>query len=274
MIADKISAYLADTNSTVNEHLCYQIEKLAGFAFRRQFMTASKDNDRTGIISLSAAGKCPRQLAYGYLGFEKNGKEIDGRGRITFFQGDLVELTLMALARLAGCNIVGTGFNQITVKLPLQDYILEGHPDGFLIEDGTKLVECKSMSSYGFERFENGEVDDAYVAQINMYLEATNLDECIMIVMNKDNGIVKESSVYRDPILINTIKDRLITVLKSTKETMPSAPTELNTDAKGYYPWNCLYCAYHRTCRPMAGRVLVGKSYKLREGAVNVEKMQ
>lgn len=263
MIADKISEYLSDTNSTVNEHLAYQIEKLAGFAFRRQFMTEA--SDRTGILSLSGAGKCPRQLAYGYLGFEKNGKEIDGRGRITFFQGDLVELTLMTLARLAGCPIVGTGFNQITVSVPINDKVIEGHPDGFLISsDMTRLVECKSMSSFAFERFENEEIDNAYYAQINMYLEATNLDECVMIAMNKDNAVVKERIVYRDPLIINKIKENMAKVLIATKDTMPAPPEELRPDGKGYYPWNCLYCAYWGHCRVGAQRVLVGKSYKLK----------
>lgn len=263
MIADKINEYLSKNETTINEHLAYQIEKLAGFAFRRQFMT--EGSDRSGIISLSSAGKCPRQIAYSYLGFEKNGKELDGRGRITFFQGDLVELTLMTLARLAGCPIVATGLNQIKVSVKIGDKEVDGHPDGFLIsDDGARLVECKSMSSYAFERFENEEIDDAYYAQINMYLEAVNLDECIMIAMNKDNAIVKERIVYRDPIIINKLKEKLAALLIITKETMPSPPAEFNADAKGYFPWNCLYCAYWGHCRVGAQRVLVGKSYKLK----------
>lgn len=266
MIAEQISAYLADTNSTVNEHLAYQIEKLAGYAFRRQFMTQAEE--RTGIITLSSAGKCPRQIAYGLHGLPRNGKEIDGRGRLTFFQGDLVELTLMTLARLAGCPIVGTGLNQITVKVRIGETDIIGHPDGFLISpDGTRLVECKSMSSYAFERFERGEIDDGYYAQMNMYLEGTNLNECVMLAMNKDNAIVGESIVYRDPILINKIKEKLAAVLISTKENLPAPPPELDADGKGLYPWNCLYCAYWGNCRVGAQKVLVGKSYKLKKGA-------
>ena len=266
MIADKISEYLSESNSTVNDHLCYQIEKLAGLAFRRQFMTAP--TSRSGALSLSGAGKCPRQLAYGLHNFEPMGKEIDGRGRMTFFQGDLVELTLMTLARLAGCNIVGTGFNQICVKLDVDGTLIEGHPDGFLIgSDMTRLVECKSMNSFAFERFENGDIDDSYYAQINTYLEATNLDECVMVAMNKDNGVVKENIVFRDPVLINTIKTKLSLVLKSSRETLPDAPADLDADAKGFYPWNCLYCAYWGHCRTGAQRVVVGKSYKLKKGA-------
>jgi hypothetical protein len=262
MIADKINEYLKSSSETVNDHLCYQIEKLAGFAFKRQFM--NEQQDRKGFISLSSAGKCPRQLAYVYHGFPQNGKELDGRSRITFFQGDLVELTLMTLARLAGCNIVGTGFNQITVRLPVGEVILQGHPDGFLIEDKTRLVECKSMSSYGFERFEQGEIDDSYYAQINMYLEAVNMDECVMIAMNKDNAIVKDCIVYRDPVLINKLINKLGAVLKTTADTLPNPPEELAPDAKGNYSWQCLYCSYWKTCRPGAQKVLVGKSWKLK----------
>lgn len=262
MIADKISDFLSDNNTTVADHLVYQIEKLAGLAFRRQFMQAQQD--RSGGLSLSSCGKCPRQLAYNFLGFERIGKELDGRARMTFFQGDLVELTLMTLARLAGCNLIGTGFNQIVVKLDIDGTLVEGHPDGFLIgSDMTRLVECKSMNSYAFERFEDGEIDDSYYAQINAYLEATNLDECVMLAMNKDNGVVKENIVFRDPVLINSIKNKLSIVLKSTKDTLPPAPADLSPDAKGFYSWKCLYCNFWGTCRTGAHKVLVGKSYKL-----------
>lgn len=266
MIADKISEYLKFNELTINDHLVNQIKTLAGWAFQRQFM--AKGEDRAGSVSLSQAGKCARQIAYNYHGYEKNGKEIDGRARMIFFQGDLVELTLMTLAKLAGCPIVGTGLNQINITLDVNGVLINGHPDGFLIgSDMTRLVECKSMASYAFDRFENGEVDDSYAAQINAYLEATNLDECVLVAMNKDNGIVKETVIYRDPILINKIKDNLNKVLISTKEALPDQPIELNADAKGMYPWNCLYCSYWKTCRPTATQKLVGRSYKLCKGA-------
>jgi hypothetical protein len=69
--------------------------------------------------------------------------------------------------------------------------------------------------------------------------------------------------IYRDPLLIESIKSKLATVLIATKETLPAAPEDLNP-VKGYYPWNCLYCAYWGTCRIGAEKVLVGKSYKLK----------
>lgn len=265
MIADKIHEYLSDTNQTLDGHLSHDIERLAGFAFRRQFMTPPGSPERTKELSLSAAGKCPRQLAYARHGYEVNGKEIDGRGRIIFFQGDLVELTVMSLARLAGCPVVGTGLNQITVSLDIEGNTILGHPDGFYIgSDMTRLVECKSMNSFAFERFEAGNIDDSYNAQINAYLEATNLDECIMVAMNKDNGVLKELIVYRDPMVINNIKQNIKTVLTSTKEKLPPPPSEYNPDSKGFYPWNCLYCQFWGHCRTGAQRVLVGKSYKLK----------
>ena len=270
MIVDKINVYLSETNTKVDDHLRYQIEKLAGLAFQRQFM--GEHESKPGILRLSKAGKCPRQIAYAFYGYEIKGKEIDSRAKIVFFQGDLVELMMMSLARLAGCNVVGTGFNQITVGVPIlgkegnDSTIVEGHPDGFLIDNGVKLTECKSMASYSYERFEVGEIDDGYKAQINMYLEGTGLDECILVAMNKDNGVLGEMLIKKDPKIVKNAKDGFSDVLKSTKGFLPN-PMYV-ADEKGTYPWQCLYCAYHGWCKTNAEKVLVGRSYKLREKPV------
>jgi hypothetical protein len=267
MIVDKINAYLSQSNTTVNEHLKFQIEKLAGLAFQRQFM--EEYESKPGVLRLSSAGKCPRNLAYKYHGFEIKGREIDSRAKIIFFQGDLVELMVMSLARLAGCNIVGTGFNQIKVAVPIavgtEPVVVEGHPDGFLIDYGVKLTECKSMASFSYERFEAGEIDDGYRAQINMYLEGTGLPECLLVAMNKDNGVLGEMLIPKDPKIVESAKEGFALVLASTKDILPLPMYK--ADEKGIYPWQCLYCAYWGYCRPNAERVLIGRSYKLKEKA-------
>jgi hypothetical protein len=181
----------------------------------------------------------------------------------------------MSLARLAGCNVVGTGFNQIKVDIPIpipdnkvrpeQVIVVEGHPDGLLVDYGVKLMECKSMASFSYERFEAGEIDDGYRAQINMYLEGTGLSECLLVAMNKDNGILGEMLISKDPAIVKSAKDGFASVLISTKEKLPDPMYKV--DEKGLYPWQCLYCAYWGHCRPNAERVLVGRSYKLKEKA-------
>jgi hypothetical protein len=267
-IVDKINEFLSSNEGIKNDHLKYEISKLAEWSFQRQFMTEQED-DKPYSLRLSSAGKCPRQLAYGYHGFEKKGKEMDGRGRIVFFQGDMVELMTMALAKIAGCKIMATGFNQLSVELPItlgepeEVIYIKGHPDGILIDDETYLVECKSMSSYSYDSFEKGDIDDTYLAQINLYMLALNLRKCVIIAINKNNGVMNERIINYDDKIARETKDNLVKVIVSTPEELPKARYEPND--KGFYPWNCLYCSWWGLCHPVAERVLVGSSYKLKE---------
>jgi hypothetical protein len=121
------------------------------------------------------------------------------------------------------------------------------------------------MSSFSFARFERGELDSGYVAQMNAYMECLGLKKCVMVALNKDNGIMGERVVEKDEAVVEKIRTNLKAVLHSTPETLPPPPPELNPDSKGFYSWVCLYCSYHLHCRTKAQKVLVGKSYKLRE---------
>jgi len=271
MIVDKISRYIKDNLVANNlsgilpersEALRVEVEQLAGHIFTRQFLTAEAEAAK-GQIRLSACGRCPRQQAYVYHGFEKAGKELDQRAKTVFFMGDMVELLIIALARLAGCNVVDYGMEQKTVKLTVGGVEIEGHPDGRIIaDDGQEfLLECKSASSFAYERFERGDIDESYVAQINAYLEAIGLDNCCLVFINKDSGVMCEKIVKRDPNAMLLIKANLLSVIKSTPEQLPTQPYQ--PDEKGLLPWQCRYCSYWKTCWPQAEEVLVKKSYKL-----------
>ena len=269
MIVDKINGYLSQENLSLNEALRYEVEKLAGVAFRRQFQFTENNERKAGVIRLSSAGKCARQLAYQYHGYEPDGKELDSRAKVVFFMGDLTELMIISLAKLAGCNVIATGLNQMSLSITIDGVEIEGHPDGLLSADRKfRLIEVKSMPKLRFERFEKGVIDETYLAQVNIYLEALGLDECIMVALNKDSGVLGERLIKKDPRIVAFVRGNIHKVLKSTKENLP--PRAFQPDEKGFYPWNCLYCPYWKVCLPNAERVLVGKSYKLREkGIVN-----
>ena len=284
MIIDKINKWLTENTGHEDARLVYSIEKLAGYSFHRQFMEA-KESDRKGKLYISAAGKCARQVAYGYHGIEKNGKEIDSRANIIFWQGDMAELMLMALAKAAGCNITATGFEQLRVEIPLitiskvteesdteEKISVSGYGDGILLQDKEiYLVEAKSYASYSYERFEKGDIDEAYIAQINLYMDAHGLNKCILIAMNKDNGVLGERLIMKDEAVVMAAKDNLISVAMSTIEEMPKQKYEANE--KGFYPWQCLYCAWHGVCLPDAEKVLVSKSYRLKKIKVKETKI-
>lgn len=263
MIVDKILQYLNQEGKTLDEALRYEVEKLAGVSFKRQFMTEENGVSK-GVLRLSSAGKCARQLAYGYHGFEKKGKEIDARAKIIFFQGDLVELMLASIAKLSGCNLVATGLNQATVDFQVNGTTIKGHTDGLLIEPGEIfLAEFKSMSSYAFERFQEGYIDESYIAQYNTYLDAAGINRCVFVGLNKDSGVLHEMVIQKDPAIVTKARENLLTVIKSTVEALPER--RFSPDEKKYLPWNCLYCQFWGHCWPNAEKVLVRNSYKLKE---------
>jgi len=262
MVVDKINKFLSSKDFTLNESIKYEVEKLSGYSFQRQFM---QDNEKSPekTLRLSSAGKCPRQQAYKYHGYEPAGKEIDSRAKIIFWVGDLIELTVVELARLAGVPLFATGFRQLTVEFSVDDTIIKGHPDGIILDkSGTTLLEVKSMSDYGFKNFEKGIIDDGYIAQANTYMSVLDIKQTVFVAINKNNSVIEEKIVKRDDKIVKNIINNFRNIINTTKDDLP--PRAFEPGKKDFYPWNCLYCPYWKHCIPNAEKVLVGKSYKLK----------
>ncbi|MCP3681064.1 MAG: hypothetical protein GY861_00100 [bacterium] len=259
MIVDKINKYIMKEKITINEMILDSMADLAKFNFKRQF---NSKPDKGGTLRLSSSGKCPRSQAYSLYEYPIEGKGIDHRAKMIFWLGDMVEMTIVTLAQAAGVKLEGVGLDQQTVTLKIEDAEIKGHPDG--IVDGKYLLEVKSMSSYAYQKFEKGIIDDTYLAQVNIYMECLGLDECIFVAMAKDSGTLGELRLKKDNDIVAKVKENLTTILKSKHdELLPDGQFE--PDAKGIYPWNCLYCNYWGHCKPNAKKVLMGRSYKLKE---------
>ena len=164
MIVNKINEYLSKNEMNLDEAIQSEVSKMAGYIFKRQFMTERTEGKVN--LRLSSAGNCPRQLAYGYHNFGKKGKEIDSRAKVIFWMGDLTEMTIVSLAKLAGCNLKHTGLEQTKVEIEVDGIKIAGHPDGIVDEH---LLEVKSMSSFGFKKFEEGEINDSYLTQVKSF---------------------------------------------------------------------------------------------------------
>lgn len=253
MIVNRINAYLSGRGKPIDQVILDEVKELAGYSFQRQF--GVREERKITAPYFSSIGKCLRQQAYGLLDFPPDGKEIDSRAKTVFFQGDMVELAIVQLAKVAGCNLTGTGFEQSSVEWNG----MRGRPDGVL--DGKYLVEVKSMSSYSFVRFEAGDLDESYRYQCNAGMLALNLAQTIVVGLNKDAGVLHEMVIDRDLAIAEDIQKRLVTLGSVTKETLPDRPYE--ADKKGYLPWMCLFCAHWKTCWPAAQKILVSGRYKL-----------
>lgn len=259
MLVDAIYKYLAE-NKSLNESLKYEVEKLAGWSFKRQFQ---EEKDSKSGLSLSGCGACPRKLGYRFHGIETKGKEMDARGNVVFFMGDMAELMVLGLARASGLAVTATGLNQVTCSIKVGETEIKGHPDGILFKDGeTFLIECKSMADHSFKAFEKGDIDYGYECQINAYLEALNLTKCVIVAVNKNNGVLGEKLIVKSPEIVKDIRANLLKVLKSTPEKLPERMYSPNDD--GFLPWQCCYCPAWKTCWPEAEQVLVKNAYKLK----------
>jgi hypothetical protein len=263
MIVDKIEAYLNNSGKTIDEAILEEVSLLARWSFERQF---GQKQETLRSLRLSSIGKCTRQQAYNVLGFDHNGKEIDARAKTVFFQGDMVELAIIQLMKVAGLNITECGKEQKTIYLDG----IPGHPDGIFTNELNEkfLVSVKSMSSYSFSAFQEGIIDEGYLFQENSYLEcdeikALGIDKCVMVAQNKDAGVLHEHIIRRNPSFIARIKENIATLKSATKENLP--PRAYSPDEKGFLPWQCLYCSFWKTCRPNAQHVLVKNKYKLQE---------
>jgi hypothetical protein len=271
MIVDRILAYLSAGQLGINEAVKQEVEKIAGYSFQRQFMT-EEDTDKKGKLRMSSCGKCPRQLAYSFHGIKTEGKEIDARAKLIFFAGDLCELVITNLAKLAGVVITATGLNQINLEAEMMIESgmqkVTGHPDGMVLHEGKwYLFECKSMSDFAFDRFQkDGTLDDSYIAQVNIYMHKLDLNACVVVGYDKNSGVMHEIILQKDVEVVKKAVQNLRTVLDSTPESLPERP--YSPDPKtGLYPWNCIYCAHYKTCMidsGLAEKVLVRNAWKLK----------
>ena len=268
MITDKILAYLANKEKSVNEALLLHVGEAVKLAFKRRFF---EDDvfDTKGKLWGSSCGKCVRQNAYNFLGVEKKGRKFDSRAKLVFWAGDIAELTITILAKAAGVPITNIGADQLHASIQIGDKKITLRPDG-LVEG--HLVEIKSMTSYSFERFEDSGPGEEYFAQVQAGMEALNLEKCVFVAYNKESSVLNERVINKDPAYIESIKKNAIRVFSSTLETLPDRP--MKPDAKGFYPWQCVYCDHSDTClieTGLAERVVVKNAYKMKakEAVVN-----
>jgi hypothetical protein len=256
VIVDKINRYLSTAGKKLDDALLESVAEQTKYIFQRQF---GEQAEFSTHIGLSAVGKCIRQNVYRKLGFSVNGKTIDSRAKMVFFQGDAAELAVIFLAQLAGCKITNTGKNQKTVKL----LGLEGHPDGILEYEGVRyLLEVKSMSSFAFKRFQKKNIDESYLFQVSAYMLAENLRLCVFVALNKDSGVLAEQIIPIDSSITEKLQSRIAVLESSGADNLPARP--YGPDKNGFLPWQCLYCPFWKHCWPEAQKVLVEDAYKLK----------
>lgn len=255
----------------VPDKLMKQYSKMRYEAMKRRFSAEEEVRDRK-TLRISNIGKpCERSVWYS---IHRSEDAIPFRGweQMKFLYGDDVEDLVLFLAEAAGHSVTGC-----QDKLEVEGVV--GHRD--CVIDGM-LVDVKSSSQYGMEKFREGltlDKDDfGYIGQLQTYLEAsqddplvTIKDKCAFLVVDKSLGHIVLDVHDRMDVDIKALTRRKVEVMAS--ETEP--PRRYAPEDDGYYkgrgpqrefvpngnkklPFQCGYCSFRNICWP-DHRVFLGR---------------
>ena len=259
MIVDKIKTYLYSGNKTYSQSVIDQAYLKFKNSVTSQFMK-NREPYPSHIYTTLVTKKCARQSAYTYHGFQ--GEPLSDRVMINFFTGDIIELTILMLAELAGVKIES---NNEHLTLEYGGQTLTNRPDGIFF-DGKEWfnVEIKKMSDYAYDSFEREGLDDSwgYETQQNIEIEAwrqnkKDVSRTIFIGIKGLTGNFCEKIIDYKPELVKALFERIKKVKASTKDNLPERAYK--PEIETYYkkptgnlklPIFCSYCSFKAKCWP------------------------
>ena len=205
-----------------------------------------EEERRKDTLRLSAIGKPERQQWYSASPHSKvkENIELQGKDKIKFLYGYILEELLLTLSSLAGHEVKDEQ-KEVSIEGVL------GHQDAVI---DNVLVDCKSSSGRGFDKFKNNYVssDDpfGYIAQISSYAEANGLTEAAFLAINKQTGEICLSKVHSMEMINAT--DRVKYIKDMVNQSNP--PAKCYSDVPDGKSGNrkldvgCIYCDYKRDC--------------------------
>jgi hypothetical protein len=208
------------------------------------------EDRQSGELRASNIGKpCNRQLWYDVHCHDER-EPLPPAARLKFLFGDILEELLLFLGKEAGHDV---RHEQVEVSING----VRGHIDGII--DG-RLVDCKSASTYAFEKFKEHRLanDDpfGYIDQLGFYLDGAN-DRLV----DKDVGSFLAIDKTLGNITLDTYakpnKDYAI-VVEQKKEMLaqPEPPERAFQDQPFQKSGNkklgvaCSYCSFKFKCWP------------------------
>jgi len=236
-------------DATITQYLSESISKVTETRF-------SQAQQPRGYLSLSGLGdSCDKSLWY-KVNMADQGIPLTPEALGTFFYGDILEAVVIALAKASGHDVQG---EQDTLYV----HGIKGHRD--VIIDGM-TVDVKSASSYGFQKFKEGNLreDDpfGYISQLSSYVYAgkddplvTNKTEGAFLAVRKDRwGLCLDKYDFTEELKHKEAEvERKKSIVGGPMPTrrippVPQSKTSPNTklDVK------CSYCSFRKLCYPEA----------------------
>ena len=187
-------------------------------------------------LGLSEIGhKCPRWLWYAH--HSAPSKPVDGRIIRLFRTGNIIEDAIISDLESIGIEVTD---RQREVEIVNGDIVLKGHIDGIV---SGQLLEIKSASEkyfkqllkVGYEKW-----NPKYKAQAHVYMVLCDLEECMVVVENKN-----DSNLYIETLKLDRdyVTKLLIDVFAAI--TLPEPPERICPDVS-WYESKC--CKYQEVC--------------------------
>jgi hypothetical protein len=197
----------------------------------------------SGKLRLSQIGKPDRQLWYD-INTKKDVAPLNGSTKIKFLYGYILEELLLVLSSIAGHKVTDQQKRVVVEGV-------KGHQDSLI--DGV-LVDCKSASGPGFQKFKNNNLleDDpfGYIAQISAYAHANNVKEGAFLVIDKSTGEICLAPVHGMEMINAKTRVQFLKKMVATKH-VPNKCYEPTPDGKSgnlKLPFGCVYCSHKKEC--------------------------
>jgi len=163
------------------------------------------------IYRMSSVGHCPRALSA-----EKLNQVSEDKPEwllMAAAEGNLHEMVMKSYLMNNGYAVFD---EQEEIKIDCGNFELLGHIDGKTIDDKniTRLLECKSMSQFEYQRWEKGGFNQFlhYADQITCYMTATGLNETMYWVKNRSSGYIDKRLLTGTPAKMQDIINRITIV--------------------------------------------------------------
>lgn len=205
-----------------------------------------EEERRRDTLRLSAIGKPERQQWYSASPHSKvkENIELQGKDKIKFLYGYILEELLLTLSSLAGHEVKDEQ-KEVSIEGVL------GHQDAVI---DNVLVDCKSSSGRGFDKFKNNYVssDDpfGYIAQISAYAQANGLKDAAFLAIDKSTGEIVLTPVHSMEFINAEARIKHLKGLVSSN-AIPNRCYDPIPDGKSgnfKLPVGCVFCSHKREC--------------------------
>lgn len=251
--------HLVLTKNTVTKHEAFN-SMLEAVKHAVESLVKEAPAKRKNSLRPSNYGKpCKRQLWYS-INENDVDKEPVAENYIKFAMGHIYEAVMLYLAQESGHSVT-----QQQKEIKDEETGIIGHIDALIDGD---LVDCKSVSPYGYKKYQDGSYkqrdDFGYIPQLAWYKQQLGLDRAFLWCIDKSS--CAHTLVPVDNSFMPSSKWYMKEVIKLVKH--PEAPERQYEDVEDgksgnrAVPNDCSYCDFVKKCwKPRAFKYANGIKY-------------